>query len=143
MIIYFAGSIRGGRQDVDLYGCIIDLLRQHGLVLTEHVGDKNLNEAGLSDAAIYRRDMRWLDQADTLVAEVTVPSHGVGYEIARAEMLGKRVLCLHRPRSGRRISALLAGNRGIECQSYQRMDELTTILERFFQKEAQRPSAPA
>ena len=31
---------------------------------------------------IYTRDMRWLEECDVVVAEVSTPSHGVGYEIA-------------------------------------------------------------
>ena len=36
-----------------------------------------------------------------LVAEVTQPSLGVGYEIGRAVAMKKRILCLFRPESGR------------------------------------------
>ena len=37
-----------------------------------------------------------------LVAEVTQPSLGVGYEIGRAVDMKKKILCLFRPQSGRR-----------------------------------------
>lgn len=36
-----------------------------------------------------------------LVAEVTQPSLGVGYEIGRAVAMKKKILCLFRPESGR------------------------------------------
>lgn len=134
MKIYFAGSIRGGRDDALLYQRVIALLAEYGEVLTEHVGDAGLNptgEDGLSDEAIYERDVAWLAEADVVVAEVTVPSHGVGYEIGRAEALGKPVLCLHRPRAGRRLSAMLAGNSVLRCEVYESVEELGPILERF------------
>jgi nucleoside 2-deoxyribosyltransferase len=93
MKIYFAGSIRGRRDDAALYRQIIAMLMEYGEVLTEHVGDASLTRAGEygpSDEAIYGRDMAWLTEADAVVAEVTVPSHGVGYEVAwAAEALGK------------------------------------------------------
>ena len=92
MKIYFAGSICGGRDDAALYRQIIVMLMEYGEVLTEHVGDASLTRAGEdgpSDEAIYGRDMAWLTEADIVVAEVTVPSHGVGYEVAWAEALGK------------------------------------------------------
>lgn len=44
--IYFAGSIRGGRQDVQLYARIIRVLQQYGTVLTEHVADPSLEKSG-------------------------------------------------------------------------------------------------
>jgi nucleoside 2-deoxyribosyltransferase len=134
MRIYFAGSIRGGRNDAALYRQIIALLGQHGQVLTEHVADTGLTpagEEGLSDEAIYERDMAWLTAADAVVAEVTMPSHGVGYEIARAETMGKPVLCIHRPSAERRLSAMLAGNPALQCETYATVEDLTPILERF------------
>ena len=36
-----------------------------------------------------------------LVAEVTQPSLGVGYELGRAVAMKKRILCLFRPETGR------------------------------------------
>jgi nucleoside 2-deoxyribosyltransferase len=138
MKIYFAGSIRGGRNDVALYRRVIALLREYGEVLTEHVGDAGLvptGEDGLSDQAIYERDMAWLADADVVVAEVTVPSHGVGYEIARAEAMAKPILCLYRPSAGRRLSAMLAGNPALEHETYESIQGLDPILERFLQVE--------
>lgn len=46
--------------------------------------------------------MLGLDCAAVLVAEVTQPSLGVGYEIGRAVDLKKRILCLFRPETGKR-----------------------------------------
>jgi nucleoside 2-deoxyribosyltransferase len=133
MKVYFAGSIRGGRQDAALYSQIIELLRSHGDVLTEHVGemDPDRAEDNVPDEVIYRRDMAWLEEVDALVAEVTVPSHGVGYEIARAVALGKPTLCIHRPEDGGRLSALIAGNPMLRCECYQRVEELNIILASF------------
>lgn len=36
-----------------------------------------------------------------VVAEVTQPSLGVGYEIGRAVAMGKKILCLYRPQEGK------------------------------------------
>lgn len=46
MKIYFAGSIRAGRADSQLYHKIVKLLQKYGTVLTEHVGDPNMDENG-------------------------------------------------------------------------------------------------
>ncbi|XP_033760375.1 2'-deoxynucleoside 5'-phosphate N-hydrolase 1-like isoform X2 [Pecten maximus] len=111
MKIYFAGSIRGGRQDAELYLRIIGKLESYGTVLTEHVGAQNLKECEqhLTEKEIHDRDMAWLQDCDVLVAEVTQPSLGVGYEIGRALTLNKRILCLFRPDSGKSLSAMIAG----------------------------------
>ena len=46
MKIYFAGSIRAGRDDQELYQRLIQSLQYHRQVLTEHVGDPNLTHWG-------------------------------------------------------------------------------------------------
>lgn len=48
MKVYFCGSIRGGRDDVELYGKIITELKKYGTVLTEHVSDQKLDATGLT-----------------------------------------------------------------------------------------------
>ncbi|XP_029387377.1 2'-deoxynucleoside 5'-phosphate N-hydrolase 1 isoform X1 [Mus pahari] len=103
--VYFCGSIRGGREDQALYARIVSRLRRYGKVFTEHVADAELEprgeEAAGGDQFIHERDLAWLRQADVVVAEVTQPSLGVGYELGRAVALGKPILCLFRPQSGR------------------------------------------
>ena len=59
-------------------------------------------EKNLTDVEILERDMEWLSKCHVVVAEVTQPSLGVGFEIARAITINKPVLCLFRPSSGQR-----------------------------------------
>lgn len=129
MRIYFAGSIRGGRDDAELYRELIEVLSGYGEVFTEHVG--TVGEEELDDATVYARDMGWLQQSDVVVAEVTVPSLGVGYEIAAAERLGIPVLCLFRPGEGRRLSAMLAGDPAIRVVEYSDVSQAEVALCRF------------
>ena len=44
--IYFCGSMRAGRQDVDLYGTLVEKLGQYGEVLTPFVADKSITHLG-------------------------------------------------------------------------------------------------
>ncbi len=135
MKIYFAGSIRGGRDDVKLYAMIIKHLGKYGKVLTEHVADKNLEAIGeknMSDKEIHDRDLDWLIQSDVIVAEVTAPSLGVGYEIRAAVERKKKVLCLYRPQEDKRLSAMINGGADVQIANYQQFDEATKIIDKFF-----------
>ncbi len=135
MKIYFAASIRGGRQDVEFYVELIQHLQKYGEVLTEHIGDKNIEETGekhMSDKEIHDRDMEWLYSADLILAEVTTPSLGVGYEIARAFEAGKRVVCLFREEKGKRLSAMLTGNSKLEIFNYSTIEEAKEIINNMF-----------
>ncbi|XP_073246413.1 putative 2'-deoxynucleoside 5'-phosphate N-hydrolase 1 [Porites lutea] len=133
-LIYFCGSIRGGRDDAALYKRIIDQLKQYGEVLTEHIGDPNLMEKEKgSDKFIHDRDVAWLLKSDALVAEVTQPSLGVGYEIGRAIENKKKILCLFRPDSGKFLSAMIRGaiDDNVVVKDYKEED-IPHILEEFF-----------
>jgi 2'-deoxynucleoside 5'-phosphate N-hydrolase len=137
MKIYFAGSIRGGREDAALYSQIIKYLKNFGEVLTEHIGDPNLTglgDDGLTDRFIHDRDLDWLLSSDIVVAEVTTVSIGVGYEIGRAVAAGKKVLCLFRPDSGRNLSAMIAGCPEIEIFRYGHFDEAKSVISAFLEK---------
>ena len=112
MKIYFSGSIRGGREHQELYSSIIGELKKYGEVLTEHLGDPNLSVIGSSGPVteIYSQDMSWLGESDIVIAEVSTPSLGVGYEIAWAEVLKKPTICLYKPEIGKSLSAMIAGS---------------------------------
>ena len=135
MKIYFAGSIRGGRDDADLYLAIINYLQEFGEVLTEHVGDSNLTSAGeqKSISYIHDRDVNWIKEANVIVAEVTMPSLGVGYEIAKATDLKKRVLCLFREDSGRSLSAMIGGCKDLEVVNYLDLESAKKEIKKFFE----------
>jgi 2'-deoxynucleoside 5'-phosphate N-hydrolase len=134
MKIYFAGSIRGGREDAALYLQIIEYLKTFGDVLTEHIGDPQLTELGddgPTDRFIHDRDLEWLQSADVLVAEVTTVSMGVGYEIGRAVESGKKVVCLFRPDAGKTLSAMIAGCPDLELVNYSNLGEAKLVIGEF------------
>ena len=66
-----------------------------------------------------------------MVAEVTVPSLGVGYEIGRAVEAGKKTLCLYRPQEGKRLSAMIAGCPDVTIRPYETVEEAKDILREF------------
>ena len=136
--IYFAGSIRGGRQDAALYGEMIAFLEARGCrVLTEHVGLESLQAEGersITEEEIFDRDMAWLVESDMVVAECTTPSHGVGYELARARDMGKPIHIFYDLGRGR-LSAMLAGDRRFILHPYLCREELFETLGRLFPAE--------
>lgn len=134
MKIYFAGAIRGGRDDAPLYAAMIEELRQYGEVLTEHLGDKTLSAMGefKNNAYIFERDVSWIHEADVIVAEVSTPSLGVGYELGLADKLGKRILCLYREQEGKRLSAMVDGNKRNDVRRYADAGDLRVIYSEFF-----------
>ena len=133
--IYFAGSIRGGRQDADLYYEIIDELKQYGSVLTEHVGNDLIRKAGEEDASevyIHNRDMEWIQESDVIIAEVTTPSLGVGYEVASAIQLKKPVYCFFNTGKGQHLSAMIRGSKELTVVDYNEFNDIKNAFIRIF-----------
>jgi len=101
--------------------------------LTEHIGNKKLSKKGenLSSRDIYERDLKWLKSADIVIAEVSNPSLGVGYEIAVAEKLGKKILCLFKEQKKQSLSAMIAGNKKLKVKKYVNLKEAFEIINTF------------
>lgn len=118
--VYFACSIRGGRDDADVYSELVQMIKKYAEVLTEIFADQKLTAAGSVGPTgdTWSNDIRWIGQADALIAEVTNPSLGVGYEIAKAEKMGKPVLCLFRPQGERKLSAMIDGSPHVTIFKY-------------------------
>ena len=135
-LISFVGSIREGRDDTELYGQIIDYLGKYGKVLTEHNGKKEL-----SNPEIHDRNMGFVALSKVLVAEVTIPDPGWGYEIGRCierndplcEEERQRILCLHRP-SDEKLSAMIAGCEELTLREYANIEEAREHIDDFFAK---------
>ena len=132
--IFLSGSIRGGRQLLEIYRFMYDTLEEPGAeVLSWHVVVLVLEkvEMGMTEEEIYTRDMGLLSKSAALIAEVTVPSTGVGYEICRALIKGIPVLCLYMPDAA--VSAMILGNPDpqIEVREYSDKETLKEIMIKF------------
>ena len=127
MNIYFSCAITGGRQDQAIYAAVVEALLEDGHeVPTANLSSASVMEAEaiISPQEVYERDSAWVKACDVVVAEVSTPSHGVGYEIALAICSGKPVLCCYQ--EGRRVSKMLTGNSspGLQVFSYRTPEEL-------------------
>jgi len=128
LTIYFAGAISGGRGDVAHYREIIAALEADGhRVLAGAVAAENVGADGerLESRAIFERDLAWIAEADAIVAEVSMPSTGVGYEIATARYRFEiPVICLYRPAYTKRCTAMVSGDGGVELIEYTETAEM-------------------
>lgn len=134
LTIYFAGSIRGGREYAIIYAQIIQHLKTFGKVVTEHIGNEGLlkNEKTMTDNEIYERDIQWLRQSDVICAEVTQPSLGVGFELGTALSWSKNILCLFNTSANNRLSAMIAGESKMNVREYETVDEALKIISDYF-----------
>lgn len=128
--VYFACSIRGGG-DKSRYPALIEAIQENATLLTEvFVADGLRPEGGpLPPRDIWQRDMAWVTEADLIIAEVSNPSLGVGYEIAKAEEMGKPILALYCGEKA--LSAMIAGSERVQVVDYRQTDEAVTAITNF------------
>jgi nucleoside 2-deoxyribosyltransferase len=83
---------------------------------------------------VYARDVGWIRASDVLIAEVSIPSHGVGYEIGFALGAGKPVLALHE--QGCKVSKMISGNPDahLQVKAYRDVQEGIRLMREFLQK---------
>ncbi len=134
MNIYFACSITGGREFEVVYQEIVAALTADGHEIpTSHLAQSDVmqNEYDLTQQDVYERDVNWIKNCDVLIAEVSAPSHGVGYEIGFALNIRKPVLCLYQ--KDQRVSKMITGNSDskLSIQSYANIKEAIS-QSRFF-----------
>lgn len=132
MNIYFACSITGGRELESFYQDFVSALEADGHIIpTSHLArsESIQGERLLTPRDVYERDVKWIRECDVLIAEVGVPSHGVGYEIGYALNAGKPVLCL--AQEERRVSKMITGNPSLEMRTYSSFEEALALARNF------------
>jgi 2'-deoxynucleoside 5'-phosphate N-hydrolase len=134
MNIYFSCSITGGRKDEEVYRALVNyLLENHHEVPTAHLSSPDVLdlEAAALPEEVYLRDVAWVRGCQAVIAEVSTPSHGVGYEIALALGLGKPVLCCYQ--SGMKVSKMITGNTspGLKVCAYTSIGQAVEIVHNF------------
>ncbi|MDO8648105.1 MAG: hypothetical protein Q7R70_06895 [Candidatus Diapherotrites archaeon] len=133
--IFFACSMRGGFGNVsqDKLRQIPELIESlgHSLVSKHQVSKTfSQDEVQLTEVQIHDRDVKFLLNAEYVIAEISNPSLGVGGEISDANWRNKPVLCIYQSSVKDSISAYIMGMAGskftplVECVSYSSISEL-------------------
>ena len=119
MRIYFGFTMAGDRSAVEAARRMVRWWEEMGHeVLTRHLVSDEAWEMDrrISARQVYERDMRWLAEAELLVAEVSGSSFGLGYEAGY--VLGataKRVILFYRVEAAEKISRMITGNTHANC----------------------------
>ena len=128
MNIYFACSITGGRQDENRYQHLVAAMEKDG----HHIPTAGLassevknQEGNLDPYSVYQRDTGWIRSCDLLIAEISTPSHGVGYEVGYALHHQKPVLCLYQ--EGKTVSKMITGNQDTRLTTYAYTDVMDAV----------------
>lgn len=137
--VYFACAITGGRDHAHRYPVIVQYIKDAGMhVLSELFADQTVESGkgigikhGMTPAEIWEWDLNWVREADAIIAEITQPSLGVGYEIAKAHEWGKPVLALYHPQPDRKPSSMIVGSPNVTLCEYHTIEDVAPVIRDF------------
>ena len=132
--VYFAGSINGGtfERQAETYQAIIQTIKENAELVSLHEAVTGIHNSHLAPWQVHDRDIAWLNEANMLIAEVSAPSTGVGYEIGYARFIRRiPVLCLRQAYT--RPSFLIDGNVYILNYTYTAIHEAQLATKQFIE----------
>jgi 2'-deoxynucleoside 5'-phosphate N-hydrolase len=137
--VYFAAPVQGSRLTNQIYQQLAFVIRSRGLDIVnpqvlEPAPDDVMDH--YAAAEIYENSCQLLSTADMVIAEISSPSLGVGYEISLAEKEQIPVLCCYQAEYANRVSLMIRGIRypKIYFLMYKNSSELNAGLEEFLGK---------
>ncbi len=109
MIIYCAGPIKGDKKYQKYYKQIIQIVDALGHTALSELNQNFTSPIPLTAKQIFSRDIKWLKNSKLMIAEISGPSLGVGFEISYfLYPLKKPVLALYHD-SVTSLSAMISG----------------------------------
>jgi len=138
--IYYAAAMLGDRSNLSDNRIIFRELEKRGYeMLTKFVIEDKLDiYKGRKPREIFERDIEHLEETDVVVADISYPSTGVGFEIAYGLLNNKYVISICRKDRINKASALV---RGITWKNFQLLtyndpleiaDEIDKIVKTIF-----------
>lgn len=128
MHLYYAHSIRWTHIDGEWTAIeVLDYLHSLGHTVSseEFYTQQNGN---MSDTEIFSRDISMIQQSDLILANVTNPSLGVGYELGYAESLGKPIVCFYQSSLVSYVSAMVTWNPSFYTNGISNIQELDALI---------------
>ena len=136
MIIYCAGPIRGNDTYKNSFKKIIEYVEGLGNTVLSEFSDKFSSTIPLTDKQTYKRDLKWIDGSKCMIAEISGPSLGVGFELSYAILQRKLpVLALHNSEV-QQISAMILGCDSplITIKKYRDDEDMKNIIKTYLSK---------
>ena len=138
MKIYLAFTVLGDRAKLELMKSLAKLLQSRGhVILTTHLLSRNVRdeEALKTPQFVFKRDMKWLEECDALIAEVSSCRFGVGFEAGYILGKGKKkVYLLYDKDVEHSVSRMARGNTMKKCKvfAYSGINDIYKFVEENF-----------
>lgn len=140
MIIYCAGPIKGDTTYQNSYQEIINFIDTLGHTALAELNGKFNSTIPLTDNQIFKRDIKWIDGSDLMVAEISGPSLGVGFEIAYALFEKKIPVLALASKEVKKLSAMITGcdSELLTLERYGEVEEMHSKIFNYLKQENSR-----
>jgi hypothetical protein len=137
MIIYCAGPIKGDTTFQKIYLEIINFVESEGHTPLAELSAEFTPTNPLTDKQIYTRDLKWIDGSKMMIAEISGPSLGVGFEIAYAVYQKKIPVLALANNTVKNISAMITGCDSIllTVAKYSGAEDLKEIIRSYIKEQ--------
>jgi hypothetical protein len=133
MNIYCAGAIKGDISYQSFYKNIVEYLCETGHMAYSELNKELFTSGSLTDREIFTRDVQWIKESQLMIAEISGPSLGVGFEISFAlYVLNIPVLACYHFDAGK-VSSMITGCTSdlLTVKSYTSIEELKVLIDNF------------
>ncbi|HKB87240.1 MAG TPA: nucleoside 2-deoxyribosyltransferase [Ignavibacteriaceae bacterium] len=138
MIVYCAGAIRGDSSFGESYQDIIEIVKKNGHSALSELNPEFKAAFPLNEKQVFQRDIKWIEKSSLMIAEISGPSLGVGFEISYALYVREiPVLALY-DADVEKISAMITGcdSELLYIKSYNNKTELGELIKNFLKQQA-------
>jgi len=137
MIVYCAGAIRGDTTYQESYKSIIDIVKQEGHTALSELNPEFKSTFPLNIKQVFQRDIKWIEKSNLMIAEISGPSLGVGFEISYALYTRKIPVIALFSAEIEDVSAMITGCDAdlLYVKAYNNSQELAEIIKRFLKQQ--------
>ena len=130
MKIFFTYKRKGSLDVAENHSKIEDFLKNYGTIISKDIRSKSigLNGEELNNNQILQRNLDLIRSSDVLIADVSNPSLGVGYQIHFAKTLNKKIICLYQLQVKKDLSPIIDGDEYLEILKFNNVEEIFTKL---------------
>jgi len=130
--VYAAGPIQSVNNRTQTLKQLVSICKSLGLKVGSGLWNADL-KAENRENLVYEGDCELIDASDAVIAEISRPSLGIGYEIGRAIHYNKIPVLAVARKDAKNISSMILGNRNITVKRYRNLKELRKIIKEWIQ----------
>ena len=137
MIVYCAGAIKGDSSYKESYLEVINIVKKEGHSALSELNPEFKSAFPLNEKQVFQRDIKWIEKSTLMIAEISGPSLGVGFEIAYALYMREIPVLALFDSEVEKVSAMITGcdSELLYVKQYHNKEELEEIVKSFLKQQ--------